>query len=79
MSFHPNDIWMATVRVLLQEGYGCEDIARATESPLSAVQDEITILREAGELERIYAAPTASGFFSPTKQNTGEQIAVQEA
>lgn len=54
MTAQRNTMWIARVRGLLGQGYGVEDIALATQTPVEAVRDEITILRQSGELEVLY-------------------------
>lgn len=49
-----NSDWQGRVKALLREGWGCEDIALFTGRPLEAVQSEISILRQTGELNKIY-------------------------
>ena len=49
-----NSEWQGRLRRLLREGLGSEDIARLTETKLADVQREISILRETGELKKIY-------------------------
>jgi hypothetical protein len=79
MNARRNSDWIGRVRKILSEGYGCEDIAEKTQRPLKAVQAEITILRTEGELERIYAAPMASGFFTSINHKSGGKVALKEA
>lgn len=47
--------WQAQVRGLLAHGFGIEDIALRLECDLESVQAEVKILREEGELRRIYS------------------------
>lgn len=44
--------WVAKVGNLLRDGYGVEDIAILTESPLQKVQNMVRIFRAAGMLEK---------------------------
>lgn len=52
-----NSEWQGRVKALLREGWGCEDIADETERPLAVVKAEIRILKESGELKKIYLEP----------------------
>jgi len=49
-----NSMWQHTVRKMLGQGYGVEDIAVRRGYEPDDVRREIKILREAGELAAIY-------------------------
>ena len=54
MTPQQNTTWIVMVRTLLKEGFGTEDIAVKLKCKLSDVRNEVQILREEGELDRIY-------------------------
>ena len=56
-----NSNWQVRVRGLLAQGYGVEDIALRLSYDLKSVQAEVKILRQSGELRRIY--PNGSTHF----------------
>lgn len=56
MSADSNSQWQSRVRSLLKEGLGSEDIAVKLRCDLAAVQREIQILRESGDLKKILAS-----------------------
>ena len=52
-----NSQWICRVREHLREGFGVEDIAIRLKCDVEAVRAEVWILREQGDLERIYRRP----------------------
>lgn len=54
MSGAGNDYWIARVRLLLQEGYGVEDIALKLRCGVQSVRDEVGILRAMGALKGLW-------------------------
>lgn len=51
---YQNTDWQYRVRSHLRDGYGVEDIAVNLRCPVADVRREVEILREAGELQKIY-------------------------
>lgn len=49
-----NTSWICRVRTLLKEGFGVENIAIKLNCDVQAVRNEVVILRELGELGRMY-------------------------
>lgn len=54
MNAQANSQWICRVRESLREGYGVEDIALRLKCDVEDVRQEVKILREQGDLERIY-------------------------
>ena len=57
MTAHANDAWQTVVRRLLKEGYGVEDIAIKAKCDVQDVRREVQILREGGDLARMFPQP----------------------
>ncbi len=51
-----NTHWIALVRIKLAAGYGVEDIALHMKSRVDDVRREVAILREQGDLARMFPA-----------------------
>lgn len=49
-----NSLWQGRVKAMIAQGFGCEDIAFRLECNLEDVQREIKILRESGELKKMF-------------------------
>lgn len=54
MSAQRNSMWQASVRALLRDGLGVEDIAIRTNATSDDVRREVEILRASGELTEIF-------------------------
>jgi hypothetical protein len=54
MTSQQNSMWIYRVRKLLKLGFGVEDIALREKCDVECVRAEVAILRESGELSRIY-------------------------
>ena len=54
MTSQQNTMWICQVKKLLKEGFGTEDIAIKLKCKINDVRNEVKILREMGELDRIY-------------------------
>ncbi|TNE62194.1 MAG: hypothetical protein EP341_00335 [Sphingomonadales bacterium] len=53
-SAHRNTLWQARVRDLLRQGWGVEDMVNRWGFDETDLRREIEILRESGELEKLY-------------------------
>lgn len=51
---YQNSDWQWRVRGLLRSGFGVEDIAKLLDCKLETVRQEVSILREDGDLESIF-------------------------
>lgn len=49
-----NTMWQAKVRRLLKEGFGVDDMVALHDMDRAEVRREIAILRESGDLRKIY-------------------------
>ena len=56
MTPQQNTTWIYQVRQMLKSGYGTEDIAINLKCKLQDVKNEVDILRQSGELKKIYGA-----------------------
>lgn len=51
---HLNSMWIGAVREALRLGFGVEDIAVQLGCNVESVRLEVSILRQSGELKKIY-------------------------
>jgi hypothetical protein len=59
MSIHADTKWTRMVRENLRQGFGVEDIAHESGSPVASVRREVMLLRAEGHLKTMFSGSCA--------------------